>query len=201
MKLCTLVIAAALIATTAASLAQGAPMNEVNQLVQALVTQNAKPAETALDEQNIAASPQFVQLKGLCQTHWSSILDNLGSVVGGDAGKSMTISAFEGLAAADYMTTLERLAEKFRQSQISKPVMSAALRSTGRMQAFLPDNYQHARVQALLNDLKPRFAGDSAMQAAITDILSGKTKTDTDNFREAHQDSAEGNIPRVLLTP
>lgn len=176
-------------------------MNEINQLIQALVAQNPKPAETALDEQKIAASPQFVQMKSLCQTHWISILDNLGSVAGGDPGKAMLISAFEGSGAADYMTALERLAEKFRQSQISKSVMASALRSTGRMQAFLADNYQHARVQALLNDLKPRFAGGAATQAAITDILSGKTKTDTDNFREAHQDSGEGNIPRVLLEP
>ncbi len=176
-------------------------MNEINPLVQTLITQNSKPAETALEEQSIAASPQFVQLKGLCQTHWGSILDNLGSVVGGDAGKSMLIAAFEGLDAGSYMAALERLAEQFRQNQISKPVMVSALRSTGRMQAFLADNYQHARVQALLNDLNPRFAGDAATQAAITAILSGEAKTDTDNFREAHQDSSEGNIPRVLLVP
>jgi hypothetical protein len=113
----------------------------------------------------------------------------------------MVIAAFEGLDAGNYLTALERLAEKFRQNQISKPVMISALRSTGRMQAFLADNYQQARVQTLLNDLKPRFAGDATTQAAITDILSGKTKTDTDNYREAHQDSAEGNIPKVLLPP
>ena len=99
------------------------------------------------------------------------------------------------------MTALERLAEKFRHSQISKQVMVAALRPGGRMAAFLIDNYQHTRVQTLLNDLKPRFAGDASMQASIAAILSGKRKTDLDDFREAHQGSSEGDIPRVLLQP
>ncbi len=185
----------------AQSNAQTAPMTEINQHVQALLNSSILKIDSALREEALAAAPDYVQLKNLCQVNWSSIIDNFSAVQGGDAGKSMVISAFEGLDAGSYMTALERLAEKFRLSQISKPVMVSALRSSGRMQAFLADNYQQARVQALLNDLKPRFAGDAATQTAITDILSGQTKTDTDDIRKAYGNSAEGNIPKVLLPP
>ena len=97
--------------------------------------------------------------------------------------------------------TLEKLAASLEQSQIDKRYVIEALRPRGRMQAFLPDNYQHPRVQALLNDLKTLLANESEAVESINDILSGETKAGLDTFREAHEDTSEGNIPKVLLQP
>lgn len=179
---------------------ENAPMDEINQHVQALLAANSK-AESAVEESDLRASTDFTQLKALCQSNWASVLEHLASVTGGDEGKSLVISAFEGLDASAYMTALETLAGKFREGQLPESVMISALISTGRMQAFLADNYEHSRVQTLLNDLKPRFGADNPVKANIADILSGKTKADIDDFRDAHQGSGEGNIPKILLPP
>ncbi len=174
-------------------------MSEINQLIPALQAMNALEPETALQEREITDSTEFAELENLCQANWSAILDNFDSILDGDNGKLIVIDGFEALTAQNYMTALETLGDMFRQNTISQEVMSGALRPSGRMQAFFVDNYQNARVQALLNDLKPRLTEYPEVQTFLGDVLSGTAKTEIDAFREAHQESAEGNIPIVLL--
>ena len=180
---------------------QTSPMTQINQLVPVLVSKSAAQADNALEEASITTSTQFVQLKTLCTANWCAILDDFSSITSGDDGKAVVLAAFDGLSAGDYMTAVERIAEKYRQNQVTKKVLATMIAPKGRMQAFLADNYQHTRVQALLNDLKTRFTADTELLTAINDLLSGKAKTETDDFRAAHQDTSEGNIPKVLLQP
>lgn len=180
---------------------QTSPMNQINQLVPGLVAKNAVQPENALEANTIRTSTEFTQLNTLCSANWSAILDDFGSIVSGDDGKIVVLAAFETLSAADYMAAVERVAEKYRQNQVTKKVLISIIRPEGRMQAFLADNYQHTRVQNLLTDLETRLAPDTEQVSFINDLLSGKTKTEFDDFRAAHQDTSEGNIPQVLLQP
>jgi hypothetical protein len=181
--------------------AQTFSMNQVNQLIQSLVDQKVNVVQTALDEQALSNAPEFTQLQTLAGTHWNAILSDFNSIAAGNEGKIVMVDAFQSLGATDYMSVLEALGSKFAQGQIEKPVMLASIFPTGRMRAFLADNYQHPRVQAFLADMKPRFAADAETQAAITSLENGTTKTELDHFREGHQDTSEGNIPVVPLAP
>lgn len=180
---------------------QTSPMNQINQLVPGLAAKNAMLPENAVEAHSIKTSTTFIQLKTLCSANWSAVLDDFDSIVLGDDGKAVVLSAFEDLSAEDYMTALERIAEKYGLNQTTKKVLMSMIRPEGRMQAFLSDNYQHTRVQTLLNDLKIRLASDTEQASFVSDLLSGKIKREFDDFRAAHQDTSEGNIPQVLLQP
>ena len=178
----------------------GTLMNEVNQLVETLVIKYPNPRNDSVMVELVRTSDEFVRLESLCKENWRSILDNLNSVIGEDAGKSMLITAFEeGLGANDYMAVLEHLSDKFQTKQISASLMKTALTPLGRMQTFLVYNHRTVRVQALLKNLRPYFDGDRMTQARITNILSGKVKRGHDEFRKAHKNLPDGNITIVFL--
>jgi len=193
-------VAVIILSTKSQTFAEGVPMNEINQLVKTLLAKHPYPPNDAIMEDALVTSPEFVSLEKLCKAHWSLALDHFDSIPGDDAGKSMLIAAFQVLDAKNYMTALERLANKFRKKQISKSVINSALRPipTGRMQVFLVDNYKHPRVQALLKSLRPLFEGD-ARQAWIDKVLSGEAKTYWNDWRYDYEGMSEGNIPEVLL--
>ena len=174
--------------------AESTPMHKINQLVETLLAKYPYPPNDAIQASIIFRSDEFISLEKLSKTHWSLALDHLDSIPGGDAGKSILISVFQVLDAENYMTVLERLADKFRKRQISVSVMKAALYPRGRMQAFLVDNYQNTRIQAFLKGLKPYLEGETW----IDDVLSGEEKAGWDDYREMYD---EENIPIVLLQP
>ena len=181
--------------------AQDFSVNQINQHIQSITSQKLHEINSELDAQNFAESADFTQLEAMMRDHWPEILANFELVEGGNDGKIIIVAAFQALDAPDYMSALETLASKLSQGQIEKIVMLAAIFPSGRMQAFLADNYQHQRVQAFLADLKPRFAGDAETQAAITSLEDGTAKTEIDHFREGHQNLPEGDIPVVMLQP
>lgn len=176
-------------------------MSQLNELVPKLVSKNVEHPGSALEEYAVKSSTEFIQLSALCSSNWSAVIDDFESITSGDDGKVIVLSAFEGLSAADYMTALERIAELYRKNQISKKVLKSIIRPTGRMRAFLADNYQHQRVQTLLNGLKEKLKADANMVSFINAVTSGKQKSGIDDFREGHRGLSVGDIPKVLLQP
>jgi len=142
-------------AEPAATIVGDAPMIEVNQLIQTLISQHPWPPNDSVMAEKFLLSAEFIQLKGLCQTNWISVLDNVDSVVGEDVGKTMLFNAFEDLDADSYMTVLEHWAEMFRHNRISKASMIGALYPYGQKRMFLVENYRHTRMQELRKNLKP----------------------------------------------
>ncbi len=185
------------------TIAQTSPMNDINQKIEVLLAAKLNKIDApGLREEALTSSQDFIDLQSLCRANWNSVMDDLNSVSGGNDGKEMLFLAFEAtLGAPDYMSALEKVGSLFAQGQLSKPLMLVALRPRSRMQAFLADNYQHPRVTALLSSLKLRLLDDSDATEDINDILSGQTKTGLDDFRAAHQDTSEGNIPKIILPP
>ena len=153
-----------------------APMDEVNQLLQVLVAKHPWPPNDAIMEEIFFKSTEFIQLKELCAPHWDSISDNLDSIVGGDAGKSILLVAFEDLEAESYITVLERMADKFHANQINKPVIRNMISMYGRKAHFLMDNSRHPRVRTLLKSLAPSLEGEAVYGEVIADMLSGQSK-------------------------
>ena len=47
--------------------------------------------------------------------------------------------------------------------------------------------------------MKSKFNDNPKIIAEIDDILSGKAKSDIDDFRDGHHDASEGGIPIILL--
>ena len=152
------------------------PIEEINRLLQTLITQHPWPPNDAIKEEKFLKSAEFIQLKELCTLHWDSVSDNMETVAGEDVGKCMLLVAFEDLEAESYITVLERMADKFHKNQINPPVMRNMIAMHGRKAHFLMGNHRHPRVQTLLKDMKPSFEEDAVIWDAITRIQSEQTK-------------------------
>lgn len=179
---------------------QNYDMNTVNQLVEDLKAGELHVVETALDVVARQESQEFQQLENECKTNWSSIIDNFEVIEGGEEAKKLVVSAFQALDAEDYMTTIEKMVTRFEAGTVNKSIILEMLRPTGRMQAFLVDNHDHPRVVGALNKIKAETSDDADLIAEIDAILDGDAKLALDKFRDAHEDTSEGDIPKVLLT-
>lgn len=193
-------IAVLLISIGSLSAQQNYNMNTINQLVEDLKAEELHVIETALDVVARQESQEFQQLETECKTNWNSIIDNFEAIEGGEEAKKLVVSAFQVLDAEDYMTAIEKMVTRFEAGTIQKSIMLEMLRPTGRMQAFLVDNYDHPRVVAALNKIKVKASDDADLIAEIDAILNGEAKLALDKFRDAHEDTSEGDIPKVLLT-
>lgn len=156
-----------------------------------------------LDDGNAFARLQrdqdFAFVENKCKTDWSDIIENFEAIEGGEVAQRLIVSAFQALDAGDYMSAIEKLVTRFEADTVGKPVMLEILNPAGRMRAFLADNHAHLRVTAALNKIRAKVGDDAEMINQIDNILSGDTKLNFDKFRDAHQDTSEGNIPKILL--
>ncbi len=200
MKATAILAAASLLLGVAHAQNQPYDMAPINQIVDNLAEDTLLVVENPLIRSLQQEAADYKNLENICKTDWSEIIDNLGSVVGGEAGCKVVISALQCLDAADYMSALEKIVGHVEQGELDKKALKYILFSTGgRMRAFLEDNYTHPRTIALLNKIKVKVAGDANMIEYINRILSGAAKLSTDQFRDAHQGLAIGNIPRIIL--
>jgi len=172
-------------------------MNTVNQLAQDVKTEGLLVVETALDEVARKESLKFQQLENKCKTDWSSIIDNFEAIEGGEDTQKLVVSTFQILEVSDYMSAIEKLAIRFENEAMTKPVIVEILNPTGRMRAFLADNHAHQRVIAALNKIKNK--ADAELIADIDKILSGEIKTGFEEIREDFAGTGYGNIPKLLL--
>lgn len=180
--------------------AMGAEYNmiEVNQKIKAITDKRLHLVETALDEGNLFQSQELLNLQGKCSTDWMQIITNLEKIDGGDDAKKLAIYGLGQLSAQDYMTSIESLVTKYENEEVSENIVKTILYPMGRMGAFIKDNFSHARVIAVLNRIKAKST-NAAFKVELDNVLSGSAKSRLDNFRDAHQGMAEGNIPIVLL--
>lgn len=178
---------------------QNFDMSAINQLVQNLMSQKLHIVESSLDVEAREESQEFQQLENKCKTDWSNIIDNFESIEGGDAARRLVVTAFQALEAKDYMTAIEKVVTRFEAGTVQKSIMLEMIRPAGRMQAFLADNHAHPRVISALNRINAKVSDDADLVAGIHAILNGGKKLALDKFRDAHQDTSEGDIPKVLL--
>ncbi len=141
----------------------------------------------------------FAAIESKCKTEWSNIIDNFDAIKGGEAAQKLVVSAFQSLDVRDYMSSIEKLVARFESGTVTKLVILEILYPKGRMRAFLADNYANARVAAVLNRIKSKVVGDTELISQIEDIMSGQRKLEFAKFRDAHQDTSEGNIPILML--
>jgi len=184
---------------TSAPLAKAYDMTNVNQRVSAVLGKKLHEIDSALRVYHLSQDADFVALENICKTDWDEVIDNLNLVDGNDEGRLLVIWALQALDADDYMTALEMLVAKYETDTLDKALIIEAVHPEGRMRGFLADNYQHSRVIAALNDVKTKAAGDTEFISEIDDILGGQAKTGLDDFRGAHPDTSEGNIPVITL--
>lgn len=174
--------------------------SEAIRLVSDLLKANPAGIDTAADRKFIVVSADFLALKNLVLGNWSSTIDNWDQITADNViGGQFLFLIFEELPAVDFIALLEKIAELPSDSKTFKSAAPRIFDGWGKMRGFLADNYQHPRVVALLNKLKPHFESTTSTGNNITRLLSGQAKADIDNFREAHVGLPEGNIPTVLL--
>ncbi|MBM1134690.1 hypothetical protein JO972_00285 [Verrucomicrobiaceae bacterium 5K15] len=183
------------------SLAQGSyDIAPLNNLVDALLLK--KIDEAAIDAPSLNQlfndDADFVAIQTKCKTDWSDIMDNLSSINGGDKGRDLVLRTMQAMTANDYMSLLEKTATLYVANTINDDVMKVIVLPTGRMRAFVTDNYQNTRMSTALNTLKTK-SNDANFKAAMTQILSGDAKTAMDAFRAAYTETSLGNVPTILI--
>ncbi len=174
-------------------------MTEVNQLIEDIKQAGVLKVDNTFEAELREDNEKFKQLGEKCKTDWSAILDNFEAVEGGEDARKLVVSSLQVLEAADYMSAIEKLVNRFEAGTITKAIILETLNPSGRMQAFLEDNRTHSRVIAALNRIKAKVAGDLKLIGEINAILDGSAQLEIDKFRDAHQDTAVGDIPKVLL--
>lgn len=176
-------------------------MTEVNQKIKAITDKKLHLLEvSALDEQALFSSQEFLNLQVKCCTDWTHIVSSLDKIDGGDQAIKLAIYGLGQLPVQDYMSAIETLVTKYEANSISEEILQVAMFPMGRMSYFLTDNFNHTRVVAVLNRVKVKSTTLS-LKNRMTKILSGVAKQSRDNFREAHAGFAEGNTPIVILPP
>jgi hypothetical protein len=174
-------------------------MAEVNQLIENVKKAGILKVDNAFEAELREDNKTFKQLEAKCKTDWNSILENFEAIEGGEDAKKLVVSSFQILDAADYMSAIEKLVTRFEAGTATKAIIVESMNPSGRMQAFLEDNNTHARVIAALNKIKTKVGDDAELVTGIDAILNGSAKLELDKFRDAHQDTAVGDIPKVLL--
>lgn len=175
-------------------------MTEINEKLELVIGKKLHLLDDANAFARLRRDPDFAFVEDKCKTDWSAIIDNFEAIEGGEVPQRLVVSAFQALDAADYMSAIEKLVTRFEAGTVGKPIMHEVLNPEGRMQAFLADNHANARVTAALNKIKAKISDDPDMVSQIDGVLSGGTKLNFDKFRDAHQDTSEGNIPIILLS-
>lgn len=176
-------------------------MTEINTKLELVIGKKIHLNDDSAMFYMLQRESNFTVIENKCKADWSSIIDNFEAIEGGEVAQKMVVWAFQALDAGDYMSAIEKLVTRFEAGTVSKPVILEILYPKGRMRAFLADNHAHARVTAVLNKIKAKVGGDAELITQIDDMLSGESKLRSDKFRDAHQDTSEGNIPQVLLEP
>jgi hypothetical protein len=174
-------------------------MTEINDRLELATGKNLHLLDDANAYSRLQRDSDFAFVENECKNNWSGIIDNFVAIEGGDDARRLVVSAFQILDAGNYMSAIEKLVARFEAGTVGKPIMHEILNPAGRMQAFLPDNHTHARVIGVLNKIKAKVDGDVQLSEQIDQILSGESKLSFDKFRDAHQDTSEGDIPKILL--
>lgn len=182
-------------------LSQGAyDIAPLNSLVDSLILK--KIDEAAPDApslyQLLNKDTDFIAIQAKCKTDWSDIMDNLSAINGGEKGKGFVLRAMQAMTANDYISLLEKTATLYEAGTINDTVMRMIVTPSGRMRAFVTDNYQHVRVSAVLNRFKTK-TGDAEFKIGLTQIISGEAKTAMDAFRLAYTGTSLGNVPQIIL--
>jgi hypothetical protein len=176
-------------------------MTEVNQKIKAITEKKLHLLEvSALDEQALFSSQEFLSLQVKCNIEWVNIISNLDKIDGGDEAKKLAIYGLGQLPAQNYMTAIESLVTKYENGLLTEKLLEIVLSPMGRMGYFVTDNFNHPRIIAALNRIKVKST-NVALKNELNNILSGSDKLMRDNFREAHAGFAEGNTPIVILPP
>jgi len=181
------------------SQAQGYDMTDVNSKIAAIVDANLHNIESSIEVGTLLKSTEFTALKTKCTADWNQIFDNFNLIENGDTGKKLIMWAMSDLSSTNYMTLIESATNKYTNDTLSENLLQSLLFPEGRMQAFIVDNYQHARVISALNSIATK-SENANFDQWITNILSGQQKTELDNFRDAHVGLAMGNIPSINLS-
>lgn len=174
-------------------------MTELNQKVKAVTDKKLDVFISAIEVQDMFDSQEFKDLETVCIRGWLEIVGNLDSIDGGDKEKKLVFFGMGQLSATDYMTLIESITTKYEADTVSEALLNEVMFPKGRMVAFVCDNYNHLRVQSVLNRVKIKSVNNN-LKSEIARILTGKDKAAYDSYREAHAGLPEGDIPKVLLT-
>lgn len=174
-------------------------MAEINGKLERVTGKKLHLLDDANAFSRLQRDPDFALLENKCKADWGEIIDHFEAIEGGEESWKLVVSALQVLDAEDYMSAIEKLITRFEAGTVGEPVMDWILNPPGRMRAFLADNHAHARVSAALARIKVKVGGTRDLKTRIDDLSSGKSKLGIDQFRDAHQDTSEGNIPTILL--
>jgi len=141
--------------------------------------------------------PEYTTLEAQSKTEWRDALANLQIIAPSDVAKRILFESFQSLDANDYLEFLNRAASLCENGQISKGIFGDVLSPSGRMQAFLVDNYNYPAVRNLLERARRIFFDNAQEIKAIDSILSGDSKEMLDNYRKAHA-GLKGESPEEL---
>lgn len=170
------------------------------RLVREILKENTDGVGTSVDQRHLAASADFLALKNLVVANWNETIDNWEILTGSkEAGGEFIFLALEELPTVNYIEMLEKIANLPSDSPIYKSTVPRIFAPRARMQAFLADNYQHPRVIALLNKLKPQFPASTNIGKYIIKLLNGQAKQEIDDYRNAHVGLLGGSHPVILL--
>ena len=175
-------------------------LGPIDQDVAAITTKKLNKIETSLDEASLLASPEFVSLQTKCSSDWAQIVENVGAINGGQEAVKLVVYALGNLSTQDYITAVETLTTKYESGAATEVTIETVLSPLGRMTDFFDDNYNHARVIAVLNRIKTK-TNKAALKTSIDETLSGSGKTMKDEYRDAHDGLPEGGTPKVILPP
>lgn len=130
----------------------------------------------------------------LAPTVWREVLANIEQIAPTEGQRTIIFQSFETLAPADYLTFQEQALELYKRKVINGREFENVFYSPGRMQFFLPFNYNEPRVQAFLKDAQKTVKLDSLF-STIGETLSGKMRELCIGLRRNHPDLANKPIP------
>jgi hypothetical protein len=106
--------------------------------------------------------------------NWSAVLSDIETVAPDERKQKVIVAGAESLPGTNYVSFLSGFLDKYEAGKVKKVVGIEAMSPGGKKYGFLAFNYKHPTVKTLCNRAKALFPSDAALQALMTETLSGE---------------------------